>query len=64
MLKEYRLKHKLTQRQMADMLGINMYSYSRYESHSRKITFEVLIKFLEIRNEENDKIIIDFLKSI
>lgn len=64
MLKEYRLLHNLTQQEMADMLKINYSVYSRIENNKRKLSIEVLIKFLEIRNEENDKIVLSVLKSI
>ena len=64
MLKEYRLSHNLTQQEMADMLKINYSVYSRIENNKRKLSIEVLIKFLEIRNEENDKIVLSVLKSI
>lgn len=64
MLKEYRLLHNLTQQEMADMLKINYSVYSRLENNKRKLSIEVLIKFLEIRNEENDKIVLSVLKSI
>lgn len=64
MLKEYREKNNLIQREMADMLKINVACYSRYENRKRKMSYKVLIRFLEIRNEENDKILINLLKSI
>ena len=64
MLKEYRLSHNLTQQQMADLLKIDFTCYSRIENHKRKMSIQLLIKFLEIRNEENDKLIISVLKSI
>lgn len=64
MLKEYRLKHNLTQQQMADLLKIDFTCYSRIENHKRKMSIELLIKFLEIRNEANDEFIISVLKSI
>ena len=64
MLKEYRLSHNLTQQQMADSLNVDYTTYSRYERHQRNINIELLIKFLEIRNEKNDDIVISVLKSI
>ena len=64
MLKEYRLSHNLTQQQMADLLKIDFTTYSRIENHKRKMSIELLIKFLEIRNEANDEFIISVLKSI
>lgn len=64
MLKEYRLSHNLTQQQMADMLDMDFTCYSRIERHERKMSIDLLIKFLEIRNEENDNIVLSVLKSI
>lgn len=64
MLKEYREKKGLTQKEMAEMLGVSVVCYNRYEKHQRKISYELLIMFLEIRNEEYDKIMINMLKSI
>ena len=64
MLKEFRLSHNLTQKQMADMLGINFTCYSKIENHKRKMSNELLIKFLEIRNYEDDEDVIYLLKSI
>ena len=64
MLKEFRLRHNLTQQQMADTLGIDFTTYSRLENHKRKISIELLIKFLDIRNEKDDRLVIKVLKSI
>lgn len=64
MLKLYRLENNLTQQQMADLLGIDYTSYSRIENHKRKISVELLIKFLEIRNRIGDDFVINVLKSI
>lgn len=64
MLKDYRLKHKLTQQQMADLLKIDYTCYNRYENHQRKMSYEVLIKFLELRREKYDDYVISVLEQI
>lgn len=64
MLKEYRLKHNLTQQQMADILEVDNTCYSRYETHKRKIPINVLIKFLELRREKYDDYVISVLEQI
>ena len=64
MLKEYRLEHNLTQQQMADMLGIDISCYSRYETNKRNMPIDTMIKFLEIRNNKHDKEFIYMLKSV
>ncbi len=64
MLKEYRLSHKLTQQQMADLLEIDFTCYSRYENHQRKMPYKVLIKFLELRKEKYDDYVISVLEQI
>lgn len=64
MLKEYRLSHNLTQQKMADLLKIDFTCYSRIENHKRKMSIELLIRFLEIRQYEDDDKVISILKSI
>lgn len=64
MLKEYRLNHNLTLKNMAKLLDMDFTNYSRLERHERKMKIETLIKFLEIRQDKNDNIVISVLKSI
>lgn len=64
MLKEYRLNHNLTQQQMANLLKMDYTCYSRIENHKRKMSIELLIKFLEIRKQVGDVFVINVLKSI
>ena len=62
MLEKYRLENRYTLREMAKMLKLTMPTYNCYEKKTRKVPLEVIIRFLEIRNEEKDKEIIKILK--
>jgi transcriptional regulator with XRE-family HTH domain len=60
-LKQYRYDNNITQEEMAKKLNISASSYSLYENNKREMPFNLLIKFLEIRKSEHDKVIIAFL---
>ena len=62
MLKEYRETHNMTQQRMADLLDISVCAYNLYENHKREMTFDTLIKFLRLRNDEYDEKVIEILK--
>lgn len=62
MLEKYRLENRYTLREMAKMLKLTMPTYNCYEKKTRKVPLEVIIRFLEIRNEENDDKAINILK--
>lgn len=47
-LKELRKSKKLTQKELAERLGIKQQQYQRYESGVTKLPFETLEKILEI----------------
>lgn len=47
-LKEIRRSKKLTQTELANLLGIKQQQYQRYESGSTKLPLETLEKILEI----------------
>ncbi len=47
-LRELRMKHKLTQQKTADMLGVTMSSYQKYEQDERFPSYETLIKIADI----------------
>lgn len=61
-LKKYRYEHDISQKELAKILGISVSSYSLYENNKREMTFKTLIKFLETRNEKQDKAFISILK--
>lgn len=54
-IKEYRIKNRYTQQDMSDALGISKRSYVNYELGIRTMPYEVLSKFLYIRNEGVDR---------
>lgn len=54
MLRQYRIKNRLTQKEMADRLDINLNTYRNYELGKRCIPYNILAKFLEIRGYEDD----------
>lgn len=62
MLRKYRLENRYRLEDMANMLNIKKDTYNGYEKRKRKTPLEVLVKFLEIRQEENDDIAIKVLK--
>lgn len=64
MLKEYRLNHNLKQEEMAKLLNVSNTSYSLYENRKRNMNYDILIKFLTIRNEKNDKELIELLNEV
>lgn len=45
MFKETRIKHKLTQIEMGEILGVNQNMISQYESSLKKPGFNILNKF-------------------
>ena len=63
MLVEYRESHHLTQTEMAKLLGVSVSSYNLYENHKREMTFDTLIKFLKIRDDEYDEKLIEVIQA-
>ncbi len=61
-LKRYRYKHDISQKELAKMLNVSDSSYSLYENNKREMPYKTLIKFLEIRDESQDKAFISILK--
>ncbi len=49
-LKEIRKSKKLTQKELAEFLGIKQQQYQRYESGKTKIPLDTLEKIVEICN--------------
>lgn len=46
-LKKLREQHNLTQREMADILGIQRPTYTRYETEERQPDFDLVIKIAQ-----------------
>lgn len=64
-LREMRMKHNLTQQNMADMLNIALRSYQCYETGTRNPSFDLLIKIADILDTSIDFLLCrdDYLKS-
>ena len=56
-LKEYRLKNKLTQVEIASKLSCTQRAYSRYENHERSIPIEYLVLLSRIYNVTIDDLL-------
>lgn len=54
-LKQFRKEKRYTQQEMADALGVSLRAYRNYEYGERQIPYDVLSKFLFIRNDGNDR---------
>lgn len=72
-LKEIRIKKGLTQKDMADILGVNQVSISRFERETRKLDQDQIVKLslaLEVTPdellgfEEAYKKYVEYLKSL
>lgn len=63
-LKEFRRKKHLSQQEMSDTLGITVRSYRNYEYGNRQIPYDILAKFLYMRNELDDRKLAKILDEI
>ena len=54
-LKQFRKEKRYTQQEMADALGVSLRAYRNYEYGERQMPYDVLSKFLFIRNDGNDR---------
>ena len=61
MIRCYRLKNNLTQKELADIIGIDTRSLNRYESGASKPPIRVLKKLIETLKIK-DKDIINYIK--
>lgn len=64
-LRTMRMKNNYTQQKMADMLGIALNTYQKYEQADRTPSFDCLVKIADIFNVSTDFLLCrdDFLKS-
>ena len=65
-LKLLRKKSKYTQQNMADMLGLTLNAYQKYEQAERTPSFDCLVKIADIFQVPTDFLLCrdDFLKSL
>lgn len=64
LLKEFRASKHLSQQEMSDVLGVTVRSYRNYEYGKRQLPYDVLAKFLYIRNELDDRKLAKILDDI
>ena len=62
MLSDYRKQNNLTLEEMAKLLNLKVTTYCSYEYKKRPIPYDVLIRFLELRNDINDKELANLIK--
>ena len=65
-LRALRMKNKLTQQKMADMLDLSLNAYQKYEQAERTPSFDCLVKIADILQVPTDFLLgrDDFLKSL
>ena len=62
LLKEYRIKNKLSHKAMADLLGISKTFYWQIENNKRRLSYERAIKIAKIFNMTPDEIFYNDVK--
>ena len=63
-LKEYRINNNFVQKEMADKLDISLPAYRNYENGKRTLPNEVLLRFLKLRDWEEDRPIVEVLEEL
>lgn len=63
-LKEYRINNNLGQKEMADKLKCSIPAYRNYENGNRVLPNEILLRFLKLRNWEEDEKLIEVLEEL
>ena len=63
-LKEYRINNDFVQKEMADKLDISVQAYRNYENGTRVLPNEILLRFLKLRNWEEDIRLIEVLEEL
>lgn len=56
-LKEQRIKHNLTQQQLADKIGLTHQTISNYENDIRNIDLDILVSLAKTLNIRTDDLI-------
>ena len=62
--KRFRLEKGISQIEMAKKLKISINAYRNYEQGKRVMPYKVLISFLELRGEGDDKRIATIIKGV
>lgn len=56
-IKELRMENRLTQENIAEVLGISRAAYCRYENGSRELPLALLVRLADIFNTSTDYIL-------
>ena len=64
LLKQYRLLNGLSQKEMAEKMGISLNAYRNYELAKRTMPLKIIYNFLKLRNLEEDKKLIKTLEEL
>ena len=64
MIKKLRLKKELSQEEMAKQLNISTNAYRNYESGTRLLPTDVLMRFLQMRGEPQDIELVKILEEV
>ena len=64
MMRKLRRSLCLTQEEMAKKLDISPNAYRNYESGKRMLPYDVLIRFLKLRNDERDLELVKVLEEL
>ncbi len=64
MIKKLRMDLGLRQEEMAEKLDISINAYRNYETGKRMLPYNVLIRFLKLRNNEKDLEMVKVLEEI
>ena len=59
-MRKYRKEHRYTQQKIADYLGVERTTYSKYETAARKPELDAVIKLATLYNVSVDKFLEDF----
>lgn len=64
MMRKLRRNLCLTQEEMAKKLDISPNAYRNYESGKRMLPYDVLVRFLKLRNDERDLELVKVLEEL
>jgi len=62
-LKELRLKKRLTGKEMSSKLGISAPFYTQLENGTRKLTYEMAVRIATVFNRKPDYLFYEFYKN-
>lgn len=64
LIRQIRKENRYTQKQFADLLGLNYYTYRAYDKGSREVPPKILAKVLRIRGNDSDLKLAQILEDV